>query len=161
MTIGASTLVDWLESSWEGAYHTPIGKAIEGLTAAHVFWRPAPERHSIWQNVMHMAYWREYFIRSLEGETAFPSKAELEAHNWPRHPDPADDAAWEAARRRLAATQERLVTLLRSRPVERLEAPLWGDETVAHAIVHYMRHDSYHLGQIMLLRALQGLPPID
>ena len=65
------------------------------------------------------------------------------------------------ARRRLVATQERLLRLLRSVPPERLEAPAWGDEPVAQAIVHYMRHDSYHVGQIMLLRSLQGLPPID
>ena len=161
MAITASTLVDWLEASWGSAYHTPVSNAIDGLTAGQAFWRPVPERHSIWQNVLHMAYWREYFIRALEGDPAFPSQVELQVHNWPRHPDPADDTAWAEARRRLAATQERLLRLLRSLPPELLEAPAWGDEPVAQAIVNYMRHDSYHVGQIMLLRALQGLPPID
>lgn len=161
MAVTATTVVDWLEASWRSAYHAPVGKAIDGLTAAQAFWRPAPERHSIWQNVMHMAYWREYFIRAIEGDPAFPSPAELEVHNWPRHPDPADEGAWAKARQRLEATQERLVALLRSLPPERLEAPVWGDEPLAQGIVHYMRHDSYHVGQIMLLRALQGLSPID
>lgn len=161
MAITATTLVDWLEASWQHAYHTPIAKAIEGLAVAQAFWRPAPERHSIWQNVMHMAYWREYFIRALEGDPTFPTQAELQHHNWPDHPDPADEAAWAAARERLAATQERLVRLLRSLPQERLDAPAWSDESVAQAIMYYMRHDSYHVGQIMLLRALQGLAPID
>lgn len=161
MALSAGTLVEWLDGSWRNAYHTPVGKAVEGLTAAQAFWRPAPDRHSIWQNVMHMAYWREYFIRALEGDPAFPSREELQVHNWPQHPDPADEAAWAQARRRLEASQERLVALLRSLPPDRLEAPAWGDESVAQAIVHYMRHDSYHVGQIMLLRALQGLPPID
>ncbi|WP_324715289.1 DinB family protein [Carboxydochorda subterranea] len=162
MPVDATTLVEWFEKSWNEAYHTPVARALEGLTAAQAFWKPAPERHSAWQQVMHMAYWREYFIRALEGNPAFPAEADLQANNWPPHPEPADDAAWAAARSRLEATQQRLVKLLRAMPPERLERPAWGgEEPVALAIVHYMRHDSYHLGQIMLLRGLQGLPPLD
>lgn len=155
-------MVEWFARAWEDGYHTPAGKALEGLSAEQAFWRPSPDRHSIWQQVMHMAYWREFFLKELQGPVAFPSREELQEHNWPAHPQVADDQAWQSARRRLATSQEQLVAALRALPEERLASPLGpdGGQTVAQAIVEYMRHDSYHLGQIMLLRALQGLQPI-
>ncbi|MBE3583899.1 MAG: DinB family protein [Limnochordaceae bacterium] len=162
--VNATTVVDWLESSWKYAYHTPVPQAIEGLTADQAFWKPAPERHSIWQQVMHMAYWREYFASKLEGHSFTLDEAELQKHNWPAHPQPADEKAWQAAKERLAATQTRLLALLRAMPPEWLDAPPGSQpdaRPVAEQVMGYIGHDSYHVGQIMLLRALQGLPPVE
>ena len=30
-------------------WHPPLATAVYGLTAAQAAWKPAPERHSIWQ----------------------------------------------------------------------------------------------------------------
>lgn len=42
----------------EGAY-PPLTTALAGVTAAQASWKPAGERHSIWQIVRHMPEWIE------------------------------------------------------------------------------------------------------
>ena len=46
----------WTEGLWAAAW----GKAIDDLTPAQATWTPAPGRHSIWQIVNHVIFWREH-----------------------------------------------------------------------------------------------------
>ncbi|MEW6046901.1 MAG: DinB family protein [Bacillota bacterium] len=157
-------IVTLLKALWEeGGPHAPISKASQSLSAAQAFFRPAPERHSIWQNVMHMAFWREHLVSTLKGEAKQLTDELLEHENWPPHPDPADSEAWNAARSRLEATQQALVQLVASLDEARLQQPRrpGGRTSLASELVSYAVHDAYHVGQIMLLRALQGLAPLD
>ena len=144
-----------LASFWEKAQHetgwtAPFGKAVDGLTAAQAAWKPAPERHSIWQIVNHLSFWREDVVRGNEAKG--PASDELiERENWraPASTGAPTEGEWRAAQDRFRASHEAIVRSLRETE--------W-DPTSA---LHVISHDFYHVGQIMLLRAMQGLKPIE
>ena len=41
--------------SWHG---TNLRGSIRGLPRSTAAWRPAPDRHNIWELVVHAAYWK-------------------------------------------------------------------------------------------------------
>src|SRR2546430_14810902 len=51
----------------EGSY-PPLPVALGGLTPVQASWKPAQERHSIWQIVRHMAHWMEAVLQALEDQ---------------------------------------------------------------------------------------------
>src|SRR5918993_3424020 len=77
--------------SWHG---TNLRGSIRGLTAAEAAWRPAPGRHSVWELVVHAAYWKYAVRRRLTGEKR--GSFALEGSNWFPRPDAGDEAAWKA-----------------------------------------------------------------
>jgi uncharacterized damage-inducible protein DinB len=141
-------LLDWWQKAWtEGLYHVGWGKALEGLTAQQAAWKPAPQRHSIWQVLHHILFWREYALRAMAGDK--PDKAEINRRNWEEPAEVSDDA-WQTARRRFADSHQQV-----------LEAIGTVGEKELERLAPYIAHDSYHAGQIMTLRGLQDLPPLD
>ena len=57
-------LLDSLDEAFDKkSWHGPnLRGAIRGVTAAQAAWRPAPDRHSIWELTLHAAYWK-YVVR--------------------------------------------------------------------------------------------------
>jgi len=141
------SLVTMWEEAWaEGLWAAPWSKAVDGLTPEQVTWKPQPERHSIWQIVHHILFWREYTFRRLAGER--PEQAEVDRRNW-EEPVEVSAAAWEATRRRFAESHQKIVRTLR------------GAENRLSRFAYHLPHDNYHVGQIMYLRAMLGLAPIE
>lgn len=140
-------ILKWWDNAWdEGLWYAPWSKAVEGLTAAQAAWSPAPGRHSIWAIVNHMSFWREYSLRALRGDR--PTKEEAERRNF-EAPTQVTEAGWNAARLRFTDLQDQIRAVI---------ADPAGDVT---RIRYHIPHDSYHIGQIMYLRAMQGLPAIE
>lgn len=139
----------WAEGNWGAAW----SKAVEGLTPEQAAWRPpnAPGvpgvRKSVWQIVEHMVFWRMSWLGRLDGGSS-PTAAELDAGNWPEIAD-VSEAAWADARRRFRETHERIGEAVRTRHPE-ADPAMW-----------FLPHDSYHVGQIMYVRAMLGLAPIE
>src|SRR5215213_10668267 len=63
--------------AWHG---TNLKGSIRGMSASEAAWRPSPGRHSIWEIVVHAAYWKYVARRRLLGEArgSFP----LKGSNW-------------------------------------------------------------------------------
>lgn len=140
-------LVKLWEEAWEeGLWAAAWSKVVEGLTPEQAAWKPQPERHSIWQIVNHILFWREYSFRALAGDK--PDGAEVERRNW-EEPAEASVAAWEATQRRYAESRQEVLRTLR------------GEEARLNRFLYHLPHDNYHIGQIMYLRAMLGLPPIE
>ncbi len=140
----------------EGAY-PPLAAALAGLTAPQAAWKPSPTRHSIWQIVRHMAHWMEAGLQAL---AARPQVYEdLREADW-RDP-PNDEQVWQADVERLLATYRRFKDRLQSMPDADLAVMIepYRGKPLYQAAVRFLRtatHDTYHLGQIRYLRALQG-----
>ena len=64
------------DSQWQPS----LSEALNGLTAAQAAWKPAPERHSIWQIVRHLILWKRGVLNAWDGDP--PDGAELEANDW-------------------------------------------------------------------------------
>ncbi|MGH2425119.1 MAG: DinB family protein [bacterium] len=140
----------------EGAY-PPLATALVGLTVAQASWKPAPERHSIWQIVRHMTQWMEAGLVAIEAQPRVYE--DLQQSDW--RAASGGEREWQADVERLHRAYRRLKERLTAMSEEDLAGmlePYRGKPRYATAL-RFLRtatHDTYHLGQIRYLRALQG-----
>lgn len=135
--------IDW----WEGdIWIAPWSGALEGVTAEQAARQPQPGRHSIWQLVTHVVFWRTITFERMAGMPG-PTDERINAEQFAQ-PARVDEASWREAKASLRETHERIVSLLAdaSTPLDRLR--------------YHLAHDAYHLGQIMYVRALLGMRPV-
>ena len=136
----------WEEAWQEGLWAAPWSKALEGLTASRAAWKPHPARHSIWQIAHHLLFWRQVTLHVARGEPE-PDQAETLSRSW-EEPSQTDAGAWCATVRGFETSQRDLVGALTACDRE------------LHRFHCHRFHDSYHIGQIMQQRAIQGLAPL-
>lgn len=156
------TLAHRLKDVWHGSpwYGDPSDKILSGITAAEASQRIAPGTHTIGEIVAHMTAWTETAAARVRG---VGSKAP-DRGDWPAG-NGASDAAWNTTLTELAAAREQLLGDLHAAHEEDLhlhvkqhDAP-FGDTGISRAatITGLVEHDTYHLGQIALLkRAIRG-----
>lgn len=140
------------QKSWHG---TNLRGSIRGLSAEQAAWRPSPDRHNIWEIVVHAAYWK-YVVRlrlGAEARGSFPIKGS----NWFERPGPValEQAAWKSD---LALLNE-IHTSMRAAvvdmaPSEIHHTPSGHKVSNLALITGIAAHDLYHAGQIQLLKRL-------
>lgn len=151
----AETLDDQVATgAWES--HAPLRAAIEDLTADQAAWIAPGARRSVWQITRHVTVWMEYLGDRLAGG---PKRTDpwLLTQELPENPE-ASEAAWRAEIERMTAAYARLRAGLVARSTEDLSQTLPDDRKPLWCYVEVtITHNSYHAGQIRLIRALQGL----
>jgi DinB family protein len=136
--------------SWHG---TNLRGSIRGLTIAQAAWRPARDRHNIWEIVVHAAYWKYTVWRRLVGERR--GTFELEGSNWFLRPEEMTAAAWKDDIALLARTHRGLRDAAAGFPPDALSRKLPGSAVTAFELIAGIAaHDLYHAGQIQLLKRL-------
>ena len=155
------TQTEWLLKAMEMAFQKGQGlwahsllDALEGLTAEQAAWKPeGQETRSIWEIVNHVIFWKEVVLRFLDGEEAIQA-----GDDWPPVSEVSEEA-WAKTVERLRKVHEDLIQRLREREldldrkvtlVEGWTAPF------GETLFGLIGHDSYHTGQILTLRQLQG-----
>ena len=137
---------------WHGGA-SPIG-SLRGVTAETAAWRPAPERHNVWELVLHIAYWKYAVRRRLTGEPkgGFPRGPA----NWPDVPKKADARAWKEDRGLLRHEHDRLVEAIEGFDAGRLDRKVEDSREYSYADLLFgiVMHDTYHTGQIQILKRL-------
>jgi len=126
--------------SWHGANLLGSIRSVHATTATQRIGR----RKTIWEQVLHAAYWKHVVINKLAGTTRFPRRGS----NWPAMPQQRNEAAWRADVELLKSTHRRLLEAVAALPDKRL------DEKTRWLIQGGAAHDVYHAGQIKLLRKL-------
>lgn len=141
------TLLD--EAYEKKTWHGPnLRQSLKGVTAKEAAWRPARNRHNIWEETLHAAYWKYVMRRKLQGAKrgSFilkgsnffprPEKGKLTENNW-------------AADRELLDNEHRALRQAVAKILEREVSP-----QLLSGIYGVAFHDVYHAGQIRLLRRL-------
>ena len=136
--------------AWHG---TPLKGSIRGVSARAALWRPGPQRHCIWELVLHTAYWKCMVRRRLlrDPDISFPR----DGANWPALPARPDEAAWKRDRA-LLEEQHRLLraAIARIAPAQ-LGRHGWRSRWPIKAEIYGIAsHDLYHAGQIQMLKKL-------
>lgn len=137
--------------SWHG---TNLRGSVRGVSARHAAWRPGPDRHNIWELVLHAAYWKYIAFRRLTGlaRGSFPAKGS----NWFARGDAADDYAWRDDVALLDRTHKTLRAAVAKLSAADLDRTPRGSTVSNFALLSGVAaHDLYHAGQIQLLKKLQ------
>ncbi|MDR7420223.1 MAG: DinB family protein [Armatimonadota bacterium] len=153
MTVKALVLKH-LEMTYEkGPGQPSVRVALEGLTAQQAAWKPAPERHSIWQIVRHLVRWKQAIYEDWHGRR--PDYAAIDQGDWAEAT--GDEAAWRRDLEALEAISQQYKAYLLGVSDEDLGREVPGLGVLAVSIMEMGTHDIYHAGQIRHLRALQGV----
>lgn len=140
--------------SWHG---TNLRGSIRGVTGVEACWRPAPKRHSVWEIVVHAAYWKYAVRRRLTGERrgAFP----LKGSNWFDRSAPRDAAAWKEDVALLDETHRTLRDAIGGLSEQDMRKSAPGSAvTTFELVAGVAAHDLYHAGQIQLIKRLRRAP---
>lgn len=129
--------------SWHG---TNLRGSIRGLKPDQAVWRPAANRHNVYELVLHTAYWKYAVRRRLTGEKrgSFPIKGS----NWFGTPSPLSLAEWRDAVGLLHQQHGLMMEAIAADPAAALRRK--------RMVFGIAAHDLYHAGQIQLVKRLQG-----
>lgn len=136
-----------------GSHVNPV-QVFEGLNWGLVGEIPDGITHSIWQIVDHMIYWQEFSLALLRNEN--PQTPDHASNSWTENVCPTDENEWNNAANTFLAGIHTVEGFM-----DDLEQPVTAREgrSRAEVIGMLVGHNSYHLGQVVLLRQLLGAWP--
>lgn len=139
------------ERSWHGP--NLLG-SLRGVKVEVASWQPGPERHCIWELMLHAAYWKYIVRRHVTGnkDLSFPRSPS----DFPALPDPATPEQFKADLELLRHEHSDLRAAVAGFDADRLETrPGTQGPTFLDLILGVAAHDVHHGGQIQLLKRLQ------
>jgi uncharacterized damage-inducible protein DinB len=148
----------------KGAHADPIA-CVEDISAELATRQVEGFPHSIGALVFHMNYWMDYDLRRITGDR--PPYPAHNSESFPSRPVPGDAREWDGLTKRFAALINRSAVLAESSPqeLERHIEPMHASHkeraaTLEAILWQLIAHNSYHIGQIaMIRRALGAWPP--
>jgi len=147
----------------QGAHADPLA-CVEDLPAEIAGNQLPNFPYSIYQQLAHMNYWMDYELRRIRGQR--PKYPDHAAESWPNEPTPAGEAQWRETLNRFSNLIEQYTTLAKSPPDELSrqiepahEADVQNTSTLSAILWQMAAHNSYHTGQIVLMRRVQGAWP--
>ncbi len=138
------------KKSWHG---TNLRGSLRGVNHTEASWRPAPERHNIWELTLHAAYWKYAVRRRLLGEPrgSFPHKGS----DWFPRPDGKTAADWKEDVRLLVEIHRSMRDAIAGLRASDLRyVPANSKVSNLELVSGIAAHDLYHAGQIQLLKRL-------
>ena len=148
-------LIDTLRRSYDGeAWHGPsFSEVVRGVTESQAAKSPPGGAHSIWELTLHIAAWSNEVARRLGGGT--PSNPE--EGDWP-----VTGGSWQEAVQRVCDARDNVLEVIDGLTESDLErrvgqtenADLGTGFTYAAMIEGLAQHNTYHAGQIAILRRI-------
>lgn len=135
----------------ENFWQASLFKQIEGLTLGNAVYKPAPDRHCIWEVIRHMAYWKHWALTYVStGE-----KLNAKEDNWKELPEELTEDLWQQDVNKVKSLHNECVQIAKGIGNDLFYST---DEKIIF-FRQLLYHDCYHCGQIGLLRVMQGLKP--
>lgn len=146
---------------WDTAYdiegwYPPLKHALNELHHDAALWRADQAAHNIWELLNHLICYKDRFICRLDGKAFAPAITDNE-ETFQRGIG-ATEAAWQQRVVHLGSIQDRIRDRILRLSDAELDKPL-PEEPLGGQLLSLISHDSYHTGQIMFIRKLQGSWP--
>jgi hypothetical protein len=110
--------------------------------------------HSCWQLLYHMNYWQDVVVRAYDGDES--TKEANDQDSWPKPKQMKNDSDWTALVNRFEGGLEQLATIAEERDLMQTCAT-WPDAPLLYNLMVEVAHNSYHLGQmVLILRSCQS-----
>jgi hypothetical protein len=138
------------QTSWHGPN---LRGSLRGVAPTLAAWRPAAERHNIWELAVHAAYWKYVGWRRLTGAPrgSFP----LEGSNFLARPQELTARAWRADLDLLEDMHRKFRQVVAAFRPDSLDRPSGQKGVTRRALATgAAAHDLYHAGQIQLLKRM-------
>ena len=129
------------KSGWHGSNLMGVLRGVDAASVA----RRVNGRRSIWEQLLHAAYWKQRVLNLLVGTQRFPRPGS----NWPRLPTTRDRASWEADLQLIRDIHARLRIAVTALPRGRLD-----EKKTIRLILGGAAHDAYHTGQISAIKKM-------
>jgi uncharacterized damage-inducible protein DinB len=136
----------------EDAWFVSARTALDGVTAEQAAWKPEGVDNSIWENVNHLIFWNERWLQRYRGELNEPQDVENKGTF------KSDETDWQATLNKLYSVIDEWRGKLADIDEDKLSTPVNAayKEPWWKPLAHQNIHNAYHIGQILLLRKLQG-----
>lgn len=134
---------------------------LEGWKEDQARWRPSPDTNSAAFLALHLVDSRHYIARilgvTMENPFAFLADARTidDVKTWPKLDDIR--AAWKSVTGNLRERFKTLAPEDLAAKADWQEMPM-DDKTNVGLVIFMMQHESYHIGQLAILRKQAGLP---
>lgn len=139
----------------ENGWFVAVRNAIEGVTAEQAVWKPAGADNSIWETLAHLRYYNNAYLQRFKRIEYEYDLADNDATF--RGGEPTEEA-WRTEVEQFDSIMTEWRDLIKaadeskfSEPVPTRPERIWAD-----LIADVNAHNTYHGGQILLLRKLQG-----
>ena len=141
-----------------GQAHVTFDEAIEGFPAEHRGTVPKGLSYSAWQILEHIRIAQRDILDFSAPPTGGYQPMEWPASYWPKSPEPPSAHAWEASVATIRKDLESFEALI-TRPEADLYKPFrWGEgQNLLREALLLADHNSYHLGELVVLRRLLGV----
>jgi hypothetical protein len=125
-------------------WFAPGNAAVEGLTPEQASWKPKPDEHSVGQLTNHLVFWNQRSLAKFKGElrSEFNGKNDETFNSF-------DGKSWAAMVKQFDEVMTGWEKAVEGADEKKLEE--W-----APTISRIATHNAYHIGQIVLIRKLQG-----
>jgi len=125
---------------------------LDGVTADQADWSPEGTGNSIRETVNHLIFWNERWLQRYRGDLTEPQDVDNDTTFLSELPD------WEATVEKLFAVMYAWRFKLNTMAEEKLDEPVNAKYTAPwrSPLAQQSIHNAYHIGQILLLRKLQG-----
>jgi uncharacterized damage-inducible protein DinB len=138
--------------SGKGA-HVATKSLFAGLGWKAAGTRPEGAPHSVFQLLNHISYWQDWVVKWLDGEN--PPVPKRASGSWPGGSAPSSAKEWQRVLRGFRSGLQKLDR--QSRQADLLATR--GEYTRLGILQAIASHNSYHAGQVVVLRQMLGTWP--
>jgi len=136
-----------------GDAHQEIDAAIAEVPAAVRGKRPAGAPHSPWELLEHVRIAQSDILEYSRGDETHVSP-EFPGGYWPASPEPPSDAAWDESVAKFGADRAALSAMVSDESFDLFAKIPRGSATWLAQILLVVDHNTYHLGQLVLVRRM-------
>jgi uncharacterized damage-inducible protein DinB len=136
----------------ENNWFVSLKTVLDGVTADQAAWKPAGADNTIWEEVNHLIFWNERWLQRYRGELNEPQDVENKGTF------KSDETDWQKTLEKLWEVMDEWRNKLASITDEKLESPVNAEYQASwrSPLAQQNIHNAYHIGQILLLRKIQG-----
>lgn len=131
--------------------HLMLKEIADGIPAKHYGTKPDGFSHSPWQLLEHLRLAQEDILKfSIDPDYESPDWPD---GYWPENESPPENRAWKNSVESFLSDLEDMVGLIEDESLDLHKPFEHGDgQTLLREAILLIKHNSYHLGQLMMLR---------
>lgn len=132
-----------------------VKNALEGVNVEQACWKPVDDVNCIWETLAHLTYYNYAYVERFKGiDYGYDVSSNDETFSVGEY----DEGAWQAEIARFNAVMTEFRDLVATADEGKFAEPVSESNQIKWAtlVLNIAAHNSYHAGQIMLLRKLQG-----